>query len=613
MRKFYSLLMLAAIGANSLAVDAANYTIVVKDDAALSSLVINGEEVAAGKNLYMGTYESSFEATAYAAEGYAIQKVTKAVNGNETQTGTNRYSYAEFYDYYGGDVTFVVYTTPYVEATVNLIADVDSVASIFMSNTYRRIWLDAGETKIDFIPEVENLWTFQMGSGFFYSVVLNDSVLTQYDKREYKVSVEEGAILTLDAQWPDVDYTVTFDVPDENVLSFVGINNDFNLSYTWDSVEWANGVTSKAGSKVYFQSSPYYKFNHVVLNGDTLAYFNGSYTINPLMEDVNVVIDAEVLPLYTVTLDIDDPDNLRVSYSTNTTSLAMELQPGENVFQLPYNESDNRYYVYISAKAGGFEITKCLVNGVEASPLSWDKQSYRITIADSMNIVVETFAPDRLEEMAVYLESSEIDASLPYINSNCNYYYALETGYNSLLFDGALDNPFTLGTLRYATEGTPYVYLNGQQLAPTTEGGYYFKFSAEEYDVVKIFQKEPAQYSVYFHGATDAAEMYMDRIQLVDKPDYVVFQGTEIAIITANEVKVNDETITAESGRMYVVTVNEDVDIEIVADETGINGIATEAKKMEGIYNMQGVRLNSDLNALPSGIYIVNGEKRIVR
>ncbi|MCC8070662.1 MAG: hypothetical protein LIO90_02525 [Bacteroidales bacterium] len=586
--------------------NAANYTIVVTDDAALASLTINGEEVAVGETLITGTYENYFSATAYAADNFVITSVT---NGTQS-VGSNYYTNASFYDYNGGDVAFIINTAPASEfysatATINLTADADSLAMVRFSGSYRQVYLNAGENQIAFAPSIEQNWTLGTSTygKYFYSVELNDSAITQYTSAYYYLNdMVDGDVLDIVATWPDVDYTVTFDMPAENVIKSVTVDNE--------EVEWADGVTAKAGSSVSINANTsYYKFNNVVVNGDTLSYFYGYHTIAPLTGDVEMAFDVEAYPLYTVTLNIDDVDNVNVSNIQN-----IELVSGENVLQLPYNPTGYTNYIEIQAKAGGFEITSCEVNGVEATPqTNWSNEKYYdIDLADSLVIVVKTFAPSRYEEMALYLESLEIGNWPAELTSACGYLYNnFEAGYNSILFDSAIDSPFELNT--YAYSATPYVYLNNDQVDPTWTDGYIFEIKAEEFDVVKVYKEQPAEYTVCFHGATNEAEMYMDRIQLVEKFNYVAFQGTEIAILTANEVKVNDETITAESGRMYIVTVNEDVDIEIVAETTGINGIATEAKKMEGVYNMQGVRVSSDLNNLPAGVYIVNGEKRIVR
>ena len=46
---------------------------------------------------------------------------------------------------------------------------------------------------------------------------------------------------------------------------------------------------------------------------------------------------------------------------------------------------------------------------------------------------------------------------------------------------------------------------------------------------------------------------------------------------------------------------------------TGIEGVEAEENAVKAIYNLAGVRMNSELNQLPKGVYIVNGKKVIIK
>ena len=50
----------------------------------------------------------------------------------------------------------------------------------------------------------------------------------------------------------------------------------------------------------------------------------------------------------------------------------------------------------------------------------------------------------------------------------------------------------------------------------------------------------------------------------------------------------------------------------IVGESTGINGI-DNVKTVEGVYNLQGVKMSNDLNTLAPGLYIINGKKVLIR
>lgn len=68
-------------------------------------------------------------------------------------------------------------------------------------------------------------------------------------------------------------------------------------------------------------------------------------------------------------------------------------------------------------------------------------------------------------------------------------------------------------------------------------------------------------------------------------------------------VKATLEVGKEADGLTFVVTISKDAAVESI-------GVENEADVK--IYNLQGVKVNSDLNALPKGLYIVNG-KKVVR
>lgn len=50
-------------------------------------------------------------------------------------------------------------------------------------------------------------------------------------------------------------------------------------------------------------------------------------------------------------------------------------------------------------------------------------------------------------------------------------------------------------------------------------------------------------------------------------------------------------------------------------EDTGINGVAgidDSAEKATVVYNLQGIRIRTDVNELPSGVYIINGKKMMI-
>ncbi|MCH5242951.1 MAG: hypothetical protein J1F67_11150 [Muribaculaceae bacterium] len=104
-----------------------------------------------------------------------------------------------------------------------------------------------------------------------------------------------------------------------------------------------------------------------------------------------------------------------------------------------------------------------------------------------------------------------------------------------------------------------------------------------------------------------------------------VNESIGIAVNLAS-LKLADGTYTLWIPLGYVVVINEDEamvnstaywqfeveDGAIVEGSTGINGI-DNVKTVEGVYNLQGVKMSNDLNTLAPGLYIINGKKVLIR
>ncbi|MCH5233946.1 MAG: hypothetical protein J1E16_01520 [Muribaculaceae bacterium] len=97
--------------------------------------------------------------------------------------------------------------------------------------------------------------------------------------------------------------------------------------------------------------------------------------------------------------------------------------------------------------------------------------------------------------------------------------------------------------------------------------------------------------------------------------------------VNENNVTVNLEGLDLTTGGKYTVTIgegafyigkdkayyNDVVEFEFIYGSTGINAIESANGVVEGVYNLQGVKMNKDLNSLAPGLYIINGKKVLVR
>ena len=90
-------------------------------------------------------------------------------------------------------------------------------------------------------------------------------------------------------------------------------------------------------------------------------------------------------------------------------------------------------------------------------------------------------------------------------------------------------------------------------------------------------------------------------------------KGIATRKIMVNGVEVKAEKINANT--IKLATKAEDViTVDFSEVATGIDGVAAEAQQGDkAIYNLQGVRMNIEYSQLPKGVYVVNGEKVMVK
>ena len=167
---------------------------------------------------------------------------------------------------------------------------------------------------------------------------------------------------------------------------------------------------------------------------------------------------------------------------------------------------------------------------------------------------------------------------------------------------------------------TPIVYINGEE-SENVYGDYTGLNALAHGDVVKIFQNTPDMHPLSYEiGDNVNIDVVHDRLQKIDVPgNHSVFTGTEVSIVPvvalSDEAEapltviVNDANIQPVDG-VYTFAVNSPTKVSVKISETvGVENVSVADDADAVIYNLQGVRLDSAPDRLPSGIYIINGRK----
>lgn len=207
------------------------------------------------------------------------------------------------------------------------------------------------------------------------------------------------------------------------------------------------------------------------------------------------------------------------------------------------------------------------------------------------------------------------------LKDNSGNEIVLETGYNHIMLCTE-DNPFSLA----GGYGMPYVYVNDEPVA--VSGSFFsksYKFNLAEGSVAKIYvdaDDEPQYHALSFSDpGFDTVDVLADEIcPITDRVGYEVLAGTKIDLTPKAgkkvTVKVDDNELDADDTGKYSFIVSAPHKIDIAeASTSGIGSIEAEEISSEAtIYNLQGMRLRStDTRQLPAGLYIINGQKTLIK
>lgn len=370
----------------------------------------------------------------------------------------------------------------------------------------------------------------------------------------------------------------------------------------------------KAGQTLELVPNTDFKFESFKVNGVLEEYYNGTYNYSAtVMQDTEFEINAHPYGTIHYTVDVDDPDNIIFYRSYSYKNDIITLTAGVN--QLEISEGDP-YVCWVAAD--GCFIESALVNG---EPLPYGNG------CDMKEGTVVKFTTGKI----VYDKT----AVLWLDNTDVTTYYSLRcgdenvtavSGYNVIPYWTQM-TPFQLSfTVRDDVTLVNKVYLDGTLLTPYSKTTTYasYQIDIEDKNVIKAFiATEPVECNVTFNAPEGLeATVTYDRVKTLDKlaDGLACFKGTEVAIEGADDltVKVGETELEKNNDGKFVFTVADPATTVTLADKSsGVENvvIATEADANAAVYTLMGVRVGTraQLSTLPAGIYVLNGQKVIVK
>lgn len=615
MKKFYLFLIMLLSVIAPQAADAFSITLNV-DDASRINVFLNGyKDVVNGDNVFEvkdGDYLSI--TTQNNAGLVSVMNGDKAVKLDSYSSFNLKLTESE---YAGAKLMIKTATLDEMRtASCTVTVDDPSKVTLRLSRTFTTVQLKSGENEVKFIPGTESTFTIspQSQETPLYKVTHN-SVAAEADWGSYTLkNVANGDVIDIQANYPDIDCAVKFNVNAEGVgfIKSVTVNGNEVTNYLDDN------FTVKCGSNISItRNSEDYKLESFKVNGEdkTSDFYDESYDFF-VTDAATFDITAKKYATFKATVDIDDVSHATVYNGYSYYGNAFDLKNGKNEIEVSEKQTlislvaKDGYY-FTSVNDGTKEYTDKSVNDIE------------LDVVDGMVLKVVTAAVVRDKKALVYVDDRSAANSLLFRRNDYNT-IEVATGYNELEFYRG-DNPFSVSV----SANTKKVYKNDVAVVPLYSGGSYFNFSLADGDVVKMFfTKTPAtvKADITANGGAENLSVVKDRIQPVAdfSAGISCLEDTELAFAAKEGYSIKALTVdgtaaTAEADGTYKVVVKADANIVVdLQTASGISSVTNaDASRIANVYNTNGVLVLKNATPeqtakLAKGLYIING-KKVVR
>lgn len=547
----------------------------------------------------------------YATDGNTITSAMNETTGSSASIGSSTYFYI-----YADAVLSVTSADLEATRTASCTVNVDDASKVNMSYySGTKIELVNGANTIKFNPNNET--PFQISHASYgeslYQVALNNVVQTDSYGR-YVVSVADGDVLDIKSDFPDEPTTITFSYGDNEaeVLGCLSVKVDGEAVEDFDG----KTLTAKLGQKITIVGDVnLYNFNYSIYVDGTSVYFSGNYEFTATKTEYAISIDATKYTTFNVYATTATPEYISVyagtsndviTLTTDTTAIAL---------------TSNNNYINIMPATDCF-ITSVLVNGVEyGSNYGTSSVSVR-GLAENDTIVIT--ADKLVREKEAYIWVDDLTAAM--------YGYSVQR-YSDRASINLISGEAV--TVNFADTDNPYylsfyqptycsIFVNGVYLVPQYEGSTSYYVTLVDGDDIKVYlASQPEKYAVTItQNVEDAISAVATDGQAYSNyaSGFTVLDGTVVSITLADtkaSVIVDGATVEADADGKYNVVVTKETNI--VVDKTNAIEEVVEVETLNNnVYNLQGILVvknatESQINALPAGLYIINGKKVAVK
>ena len=547
----------------------------------------------------------------YATDGNTITSAMNETTGSSASIGSSTYFYI-----YADAVLSVTSADLEATRTASCTVNVDDASKVNMSYySGTKIELVNGANTIKFNPNNET--PFQISHASYgeslYQVALNNVVQTDSYGR-YVVSVADGDVLDIKSDFSDEPTTITFSYGDNEaeVLGCLSVKVDGEAVEDFDG----KTLTAKLGQKITIVGDVnLYNFNYSIYVDGASVYFSGNYEFTATKTEYAISIDATKYTTFNVYATTATPEYISVyavtsndviTLSTDTTAIAL---------------TSNNNYINIMPATDCF-ITSVLVNGVEYGS-NYDTSSVSVRgLAENDTIVIT--ADKLVRDKEAYIWVDDLTAAM--------YGYSVQR-YSDRASVNLISGEAV--TVNFADTDNPYyisfyqptycsIFANGLYLVPQYEGSTSYYVTLVDGDAIKVYlASQPEKYAVTItQNVEDAISAVATDGQAYSNyaSGFTVLDGTVVSITLADtkaSVTVDGATVEADADGKYNVVITKETNI--VVDKTNAIEEVVEVETLNNnVYNLQGILVvknatESQINALPAGLYIINGKKVAVK
>lgn len=513
------------------------------------------------------------------------------------------------------DAKWVVTTSPLDDvrtATCKVIVDDASKVALGLSGTYTTVALVTGENNVKFVPDVESPFAISAkeSSATLYSVKKNSEPVSQ-SYGTYRVDVADGDIIEIQANFPDEDYSVKFNLSEKaaGFITKVQVNGTEVDNYMDDS------FTVKAGSQVDVEGNTNdYTLESFKVNGSSVDFYGSCSFMVTGPTTVDIV--ARKLGNLSAILDIDDASHVEVYKGYSYYGNNVEVVTGKNTIEVP----ESAPIIAVKAKDGYALVS---VSDGTTDYVDRDGNSeVNVKVTDGMMVTVKTTELVRDKTVMIYVDDAERPSKI-FLKRKDYTMIDLATGYTSVAYYAG-DLPLTAA---FYGVTSMYLYKNDELVSPDYDGSTTYTLTPEDMDVLKVFfTKTPSNVMTNIKVTGNAEELVVLKDRIVPVTDFsqsiMALEDTEISFRASGASKIKSlkygmNAVEPQEDGTYrvVLTVDSDINVE-VGVASGIENVMPSDEEANNVYTMDGILVmknasRSQIDGLAKGMYIINGKKLI--